>query len=534
MQSEERFRLVLANVQDHAIITLHLDGTVSSWNVGAQNVFGYSAEEMLGKAVDVLFTPEDREAGRPAEERKLAAVRSCADDTRWHMRKGGVRFFSSGSMEGLRDEEGKLLGYVKVVRDITEQRQNEIEREQLLESERAARLEAERSGRMKDEFLATLSHELRTPLNAILGWTQLLRRMGPHGKDFALGIDTIERNTKLQAQLIADLLDMSSIMRGKVRLELKKLDPIEVLEAAVGTVEPTAKAAGVNLLTKFEPRLGVIEADSRRLQQVFWNLLTNAIKFTPEGGTVEISARRIVETIEVSVSDTGRGIKPDFIPTIFERFRQEDASTTRKFGGLGIGLSLVKSLTEMHGGSVAVESAGEGKGARFTVTLPLVTEGAAAGNNDLREEEARAEAGGSVHPPTLAGLTILVVDDDEDSREIIRRTLLENDASVVAVGSAAEAMKAIGSDAFDLMVSDIGMPEVDGYQLIRHIRQLPAHLGGSIPSVALTAFSREQDRAKALSSGYQAHLSKPVDAGELISVLLSIYDQDKAALAQNG
>jgi len=383
------------------------------------------------------------------------------------------------------------------------------ERKVLLDSERQARAEAERTSQMKDEFLATLSHELRTPLTAILGWAQVLRRGSRDQADLHRGLQTIERNARAQAQLIEDLLDMSSIASGKVQLEMLSLSPSAIAAAAIETVRPAAQAKHIRLHTEFEALAGMVAGDANRLQQIIWNLLTNAIKFTPHGGMVTVGVRREGDQVAIFVRDTGIGIAPGFIAHVFERFRQADATTTRQHGGLGLGLSIVKHLVEQHGGTVSAESAGEGLGACFTVRLPRRT-----GKN---EAAAGADGLPSAATHDLSGLQVLVVDDEDDARELIKRILNDCNADVLTAATATEALSLLQHARPDLMVSDLGMPEVDGYGLLDRIRALgPAH-GGDLPAIALTAFARSEDRMRALSSGFMAHISKPVEPSELIA-----------------
>ncbi len=384
------------------------------------------------------------------------------------------------------------------------------ERKVLLDSERQARAEAERTSQMKDEFLATLSHELRTPLTAILGWAQVLRRGSRDQADLHRGLQTIERNARAQAQLIEDLLDMSSIASGKVQLEMLSLSPSAIAAAAIETVRPAAQAKQIHLHTEFEPLAGMVAGDANRLQQIIWNLLTNAIKFTPHGGMVTVGVRREGDQVAIFVRDTGIGIAPGFLAHVFERFRQADATTTRQHGGLGLGLSIVKHLVEQHGGTVDAESAGDGLGACFTVRLP---------RRNGKHEAAPAGAGnaGSVAAHDLSGLQVLVVDDEDDARELIKRILNDCNADVLTAATATEALNLLQHARPDLMVSDLGMPEVDGYGLLDRIRALGPARGGNLPAIALTAFARSEDRVRALSSGFLAHISKPVEPSELIS-----------------
>jgi signal transduction histidine kinase/CheY-like chemotaxis protein len=414
------------------------------------------------------------------------------------------------------DERRKLLE-----NEIVERRRAEGLREALLVSERAARSEAERATRLKDEFVATLSHELRTPLNAIVGWASVLR-LDRRSETIRQGVEVIERNAKLQAQMIEELLDMSRILSGKLLFELEKTDVAHLIEGAVAAVRPTADAKGVQLGTQLS-RCRSVGADPARLQQVAWNLLTNAIKFTPKGGRVDIKLRESDGQVELSVSDNGQGIKPEFLPFVFDRFRQADASTTRRHGGLGLGLSIVKSLVELHGGSVDVQSPGDGQGSTFLVRLPIVP--VQGGKEPLLSLPAQE----SQDSPELAGLRILVVDDEADARTLARRVLEERGAHVITVSSAAEAMASVDDNSLlSIIVSDIGMPEQDGYDLIKQMRALPGE-AGRVPAVALTALARAEDRKRALSAGYQKHVSKPVDPAELVAVIAGLAGRALAA-----
>ena len=417
-ESEARYRLVVDSLPDYAIFLLDDDGLVTHWNAGAQRLLGYTADEILGRSGDILFTPEDRAEGIPEHERATAKATGRASDDRWHVKKGGIRFFVTGQMIALTDAQGRRIGLAKIMRDITERHAAAAERERLLESERAARTEAERTSRLKDEFLATLSHELRTPLNAILGWTQVLQE-GPNTPgELADGLAIIERNTRVQAQLIEDLLDMSRIASGKIRLHVERVDFVAVVTAAIDSVRTAAAAKNIRLAPRFLPLPLEVMGDRTRLQQVVWNLLFNAIKFTPPRGEVDVSLVREPGHVVLRVRDTGTGIAPDFLPHLFERFRQADASTTRQHGGLGLGLSIVKQLVELHGGRVSADSAGPDQGATFQVTLPALPAFTAPRVSSLHT----APIGNSARPPIdLSGVTVLVVEDEPDSLEIGNR-----------------------------------------------------------------------------------------------------------------
>ena len=396
------------------------------------------------------------------------------------------------------------------------------ERQQLLASERLARAEAERTSELKDEFLATLSHELRTPLSAILGWSMILRHRRADERELDHGLLTIERNARVQTKLIEDLLDMSRISSGKVRLDIQPIDPQVFVEAAIETVKPAADAKGIRLERALDASAGPIFGDPSRLQQVVWNLLSNAIKFTPKNGSVRVVLDRAASHVEIRVTDTGIGIRPEFIPYVFERFRQADASTTRTYGGLGLGLAIVKNLVELHGGTVGATSDGEGKGATFAVRLPVT----AVPRAEARTERWLPSAHESVHNDfrlcDLSGIRVLVVDDEPDARDLIRRVLADCNAEVLTAESAIEALRLVEEERPHVLVSDVGMPDMDGYDLLKRVRSLGENRGGRIPAVALTAFARSEDRTRALRAGFLVHVSKPVEPSELIATIASV------------
>ncbi len=419
--------------------------------------------------------------------------------------------------------------HARIVEGLAAQAAVAMDNARLYESAQRARAEAERlyreaqeSSRLKDEFLATVSHELRTPLTAILGWAHMLRTGQFNDESARRAFETVERNARAQAQLIDDLLDVSRIITGKLRIDVRPVDPNSFIEAAVEAVRPAAEAKGVRLQKVLDTGSVTVSGDPVRLQQVVWNLLSNAIKFTPRGGRVQVRLERVNSHVEVSVSDTGSGIPADFLPHVFDRFRQADQKTTRQHGGMGLGLAIVRHLVELHGGTVRAESAGEGQGATFTVLLPVAP---------VYQSEAEGER---VHPaarntlPTfdlfdrLDGLKILVVDDEPDTRDMLQAGLGQCGAEVTAAASAAEALAAIEKHAPDLVISDIGMPGEDGYELMRRVRALPAEAGGRVPAIALTAYARVEDRMHALRAGYQMHVPKPVELAELAAVAASL------------
>jgi signal transduction histidine kinase/DNA-binding response OmpR family regulator len=402
--------------------------------------------------------------------------------------------------------------------EIAERKQAEEERAKLLIRERAARAEAEQANQTKDEFLATLSHELRTPLSAILGWSHLVRSGKLDEDQLMRAFETIERNARSQSQLIDDLLDVSRIITGKLQIEARPLDLCGVIEAAGDAVRPSVEAKGIQFEMLLDAEACVVRGDANRLQQIFWNLLSNAIKFTPAGGRVSVGVRRVGPRVEVSVSDSGIGITSEFLPYIFDRFRQADGSTTRVHGGLGLGLSIVRHLLELHDGDIEVQSEGRDKGATFIVSLPLAPAKSAA------IENARAAAAESNGTPDgfsnlLKGLRILVVDDEADSRDLVTAILTRCGCKVKCCQSAAEALKTFREWKPDLLVSDIGMPQEDGYALIKKLRKLRLKLAREIPAIALTAYATDDDRARTLSAGFQMHVAKPIEPEALVRII---------------
>ena len=394
------------------------------------------------------------------------------------------------------------------------------ERARLLEVERVARAELERVSLMKDEFLATLSHELRTPLNAVLGWSEILLSRIKEDSDTRRGLETISRNARAQVQLIEDLLDMNRIVSGKIRLDVQRIELAPIVEAAMESVRPSVDAKSIVLRRTIDPNAGPVFGDPNRLQQVVWNLLTNAVKFTPRGGKIDVILRRVNSHIEITVHDSGMGISADFLPHLFERFRQADSSTTRKYGGLGLGLSIVKQLVELHGGSVKAESGGDGQGATFIVTLPLRAVRSAAASQG---EHPTAVLPTIIAPEvSLAGILVLLVDDEPDARELVRTLLADAAATVLTAGSAENGMKMVKLHRPDVIISDIGMPGRDGYQFIRDVRNISPVEGGRTPAIALTAFARSEDRTRAMLAGYQVHVSKPIEPQELVATVKSL------------
>ncbi len=425
--------------------------------------------------------------------------------------------------------DNQVIGTLTIIEDVTERvaREAELqeqveERSRLLTSEKLARNDAERANRLKDEFLATISHELRNPLNAILGWSHMLRLGNLTPANAKRAVETIHRNAQSQTQLVADLLDVSRIISGKLSLDVRTVDLTNIVNAAVDSIRPAADAKGIRLQLVLDPAAGPISGDANRLQQIVWNLLSNAIKFTPKDGWIQVTLQRVESHVEIIVTDSGVGISNEFLPFVFDRFRQADASTTRLHGGLGLGLSIVRQLVDLHGGSVSVSSEGQGKGATFTIMLPFVGVVGNQNDSDPAQPVQIDERNSFQGLPSLNGLKILVVDDEADTRELIREVLKECGSEVITSGSAAEALAALEQHKPDILISDLGMPDEDGYSLISKIRALPSERGGQIPAAALTAYARAEDRMLVLRAGFQFHLPKPVDSSELVTVIASL------------
>ncbi len=698
-EREAMHRLMIEEVKDFAIIMMDAAGCITSWNKGAENIFGYEETEVKGRNGALIFTPEDIARDAPEHELRTAIAEGRAEDERWHVRKDGTRFWASGVMSATRDETGNLCGFAKVARDSTRRKQMEealliaeqraigeyeglldrlvaladalgtahdlitifralrdfavasvpcigtfvslydeernvrtaayawgdteeydvsmlppmpitpdgpnseavttgqviitddymkrmqghetvavgstpeklpqsslvapmmlmnrvigtievqsyqraaytnehvtamrmagnlaavaIENARLFEHESQARAAAEEGNRLKDEFLATLSHELRTPLTSILGWAHLLRTGRLDEAAAVRAIEIIERNARAQTQLIDDLLDVSRIITGKLRLNARPTDFAPIINAAIDSARPAAEAKAIQLNKVFDAA-GIVSGDPDRLQQIVWNLISNAIKFTPEGGHVSVRLERNDSHVLVSVRDTGKGISAGFLPHVFDRFRQADSTMTRQHGGLGLGLAIVRQLVELHGGTVRVDSSGEGRGATFTVELPTITTQLVETNTLPRVDEAQAtiETFGDC-PPALKGARVLVVDDETDAREIVTMILQQCGAKVTATSSAGEALEEFQKQRPDVIVSDIGMPFEDGYALISKLRAFSAAQGGSVPALALTAYARAEDKERALAAGYQLHVAKPVEPTELTNAVARLIE----------
>ncbi|HEY1404504.1 MAG TPA: PAS domain S-box protein [Pyrinomonadaceae bacterium] len=513
-ESQERLRTAMAAAQIYSW-EMNLETQQVEWSENLERVIGFSLPTEFSRLADFVH-PQDRE---PTTRKILAAAEGG------HVYESEFRLVNpeSGEIVWLRgqgvvtnsaaDEQPRFAG---ITQNITERKRAEVERERLLS-------EAQEANRLKDEFLATLSHELRTPLTAILGWSRLLQTSDFDREATTRALRTIERNAQAQTQLIDDLLDTARIITGKLRLDVRPVDLTGIVVAAADTARPAAEARDIRLETLLDTHAGPISGDPDRLQQVVWNLLSNAIKFTPKGGSVEVRLERAGSHAQITVADTGRGIAPEFLPHVFDRFRQADQTTTRTHGGLGLGLSIVRQIVELHGGSVRVESEGEGRGTSFTVSLPLLPLRAEAVSEAAQPHPPLTTGSDKLTcPPELAALRVLVVDDEPDTRDLLAVVLTSCGAQVIQASTAAEAFDQIERECPDVLITDIGMPDEDGYSLLARIRQLPAERGGKIPAVALTAYARAEDRVRALRSSFQMHVAKPVEPAELIAIIANL------------
>ncbi len=517
---ESSYLTAIVQSSEDAIISKDLDGTIRSWNPAAEKMYGFTAAEAVGRPISIIIPP----ARLHEEDEVLERIRRS--DTVEHFetvrrRKDGSQLAISLTVSPVRSPSGEIIGASKIARDISERHRAEEERKKLLAREQAARTEAEAASRAKDEFLAVLSHELRTPLNAVYGWANMLKAGRLDEATAARGLEAIVRNSEAQVRLIDDLLDVSRVVSGKMRLDVQVVDLPSVIGAALDAVGPAAAAKEIRLQSVLDPRAGPVTGDPSRLQQVVWNLLSNAVKFTPKRGRIQVHLQRVSSHVEIVVSDTGEGISADLLPVIFDRFRQGDSSSTREHAGLGLGLSLVKYLVELHGGSATAQSDGKGKGATFTVKLPLTIVQPPPGSAERRHptaDQGLTTTGGA----RLDGLRVLVVDDDADALELISTILGAAGAAVTTCLSASEAVEILRQWAPHVMISDLEMPGEDGYSLIRKVRALDRASGGGIPAVALTAYGRMDDRLRTMSAGFNMHVPKPVQPAELTVIVANL------------
>ena len=506
-----------------AVVEWDSDFRVARWSASAERLFGWKADDVIGKHVNewrfVFADDVDAVALVTNRQREGVEVQGILRN-RNYTREGAV-LFCEWYNSVLRDDRGKLVSVLSLVLDVTARQRAEDEKAALLVRERDARRHAEEADRLKDEFLATLSHELRTPLTSILGWASMIRSGEVEGSNAARAIETIERNARSQARLIDDLLDVSRIITGNLRLDLHPLNLAPIVEAALDALRPTADVKGIQLHTRFFPGDCLVKGDTNRLRQVIWNLLSNAIKFTQRGGSVNIELHCVDFTARLTVRDTGEGISAEFLPYVFDRFRQAEGSISRKQGGLGLGLAVVRHLVELHGGTISAESEGLGKGSSFTVDLPLAQErrDPARAEERRREVERRHSRSGVVR---LDGVHVLLVEDDDDSRKLLGTMLKRYGARVTSTKSAKEALSVFDNELPDVMISDIGMPDEDGYELIRKLRSTPPDRGGLTPAIALTGYASRKDQERALAAGYQKHMAKPIEQADMITAIASM------------
>ena len=511
---EARARLAaIVDSADDAIVSKTLDGVITSWNRAAQAMFGWTAAEAVGQRI-TLIIPRER---WPEEDEVLARVRKGESIDHFDTvreRKNGERIDVSLTVSPVKDARGRIIGASKIARDVSDRKRAEAERATLLQTVQQAREEAEELNRSKDQFLAMLSHELRTPLNAIFGWARMLQSAAMDEVTSRRAIDAILRNATAQVQLVEDLLDVSRIITGKMRLDVQSLDLKSVIESALDAVQPAASAKGLKIETVLDPNAGPVVGAADRLRQVVWNLLMNAIKFTPRDGRIQVQLRKVKSHVEIVVSDNGEGIQPEILPFIFDRFRQGDSTTTRPHGGLGLGLALVRHLVDLHGGRVRAASEGPGRGATFVVELPIAMLSSEAG--------ATPEASAATGALPLQSVRVLLVDDDADGLDLTTVMLTNSGAQVKTAVSVAAALDVLESWPADVLVSDIEMPREDGYELLRRIRAKERGGRTRLPALALTAYGRPEDRRRTLAAGFNLHLAKPIDPSELVLAVANL------------
>ncbi|MEH2155057.1 PAS domain-containing hybrid sensor histidine kinase/response regulator [Nostoc sp.] len=534
-QAEETTRELTTQIQEqvnilNAILTASVDqiyifngkGCYQYVSRDGATVLGLKPQDIVGKTLPELDLPAQLITQVDNQRQAVMKTGQPIKDEYKYVTAEGVHYYEY-ILTPFRNIEQTIEGIITVCRDITDvsdelrlRKSVEKERDRLLEREMKARKQAEIAHKVKDEFLAVLSHELRTPLNSVLGWSKMLRTRNFDEKTTNHALETIERNAKLQTQLIEDLLDVSRILQGKLNLNVCRVSLVMVVEAALETVRLAAQAKSIQIQTIFDASLAQVMGDPNRLQQVVWNLFSNAVKFTPTGGRVGIRLMEADNQVQIQVSDTGKGISPDFLPYVFDYFRQSDGTTTRTFGGLGLGLAIVRKVVEMHGGKVQAESPGEEAGATFTVELPLL----------VRSEQVRGEENQSspyaLESSLLSDTQILVVDDEPDIRDLVTFILQDYGMQVTAVASAQEALQALSESIPDVLISDIGMPKTDGYMLMREVRSRSPQQGGHVPAIALTAYAGEMNQQQALAAGFQMHISKPVDPDALVKAIADL------------
>jgi PAS domain S-box-containing protein len=503
----------IVDSSDDAIVSKDLNGIVTSWNAAAEVMFGFSAHEMVGQSIRRII-PSDRQDEEDVVLSRIRRGERVDHFETVRQRKDGSAMPVSLTVSPIRRGDGRVVGASKIARDTSERKRAEEERQRLLGIARDA-------SRLKDEFLATLSHELRTPLNAIVGYLRMMQAGLLVGDKQARAMDTVVRNAASLTQIVEDVLDVSRIISGKVRLEVQPVELSLIIEQTVETVRPAADAKGLRLATIVDPHAPPVSGDPERLRQVLWNLCSNAVKFTERGGQVQIRLERVNSHVAVTVSDTGVGIDADFLPYVFDRFRQADAGYARTRGGLGLGLAISRHLVELQGGRIFVDSAGPGKGSTFRVDLPVRSVAVATPVEPYEHPHTPAGAG-PIGVPTLRGVQVLAVDDDRDSLALVREILEVTGATVITADSGDEALKKLARLNPDVLLADLGMPHMDGFELIDRVRR-SEHVGiGDLPAIALTAFARSEDRTRALRCGFQLHLAKPIEPAELMAAVAAL------------
>ena len=514
--SENRYRRLFETARDGILILNAVTLKITDVNPFMMELLGYSRDEFMGKELWEIGLFADKEASQQAFQELQAKGYLRYEDLPLQTKDGKLREVEFVS--NVYEEDTHQVIQCNI-RDISERKRAEEERRLLLESVKAARAAADTANDMKDEFLATVSHELRTPLTSILGWSNLLTTGNLDEQESKRALETIERNALVQRRLIDDLLDLSRIITGKLRLNTRLVDLGQTIEVVIEGLRPAADSRNIHLETALDRELGPISGDPDRLQQIIWNLLSNAIKFTPKGGSVAVRLGPIESHVEIKITDTGQGIEPLLLPHIFDRFRQSDSSNTRRHGGLGLGLSIVRELVQLHGGTVSVESSGVGRGTTFKVILPVRSVHHESGNNAVPIFETHTSTDQQL---SLNGLRILVVDDQADARELVATVLRGRGAGVVSVESGEAALDEMKRQRFEVLLADIGLPVMDGYAFIQKVRALPVKDGGKIPAAALTAYAGPEDRMRVLSAGYQIHIAKPVEPAELTTVVANL------------
>jgi PAS domain S-box-containing protein len=533
-EQREWLQVTLASIGD-AVIATDVKGNVIFINPIAESLTGWSVSDAVNKPLNEIFRIINEDTRELIESPFAAVTREgivvgLANHSIL-IAKDGREIPIEDSGAPIRDPNGTILGVIVVFHDVSERRQSERERELLLERERVARSEAESANRLKDEFLATVSHELRTPLSAILGWSAMLNDGQLEAETVRNAMKIIERNAKAQAQIISEILDVSRIITGKLYINSQPIELVPIINSVVDTQRLAAGAKGISLTVVIGPSVGLVVGDPDRLQQVMWNLVSNAIKFTPRDGSIEVRLQRFDSEVQVIVSDSGMGIDEEFLPHVFERFRQADSSTTRAYGGLGLGLSIVRHLVELHGGSVTAKSDGKGCGAVFTVHLPVSTVGEPEGaDSKSRLNETEGASSSTVAAPDLTGVRVLVVDDEPDTLEIVSIMLRQFGAEVRAAESSRAALEVFVEWQPDVLVSDVGMPGEDGYDLIAKVRALSTEQGRDTPAAALSAHVGDDDRSRALAAGYQTHIKKPVDPVTLAAAVNGLRERGSAGI----